>query len=248
MLKVLIVDDEQPARSKLIRLLAADARFCVVGEAQDGVEALTMIESLQPDVVILDIQMPGLNGFELLASLEAEPNFAIVFCTAYDSYALQAFDAHAVDYLLKPYDEARFRKALEKATAQRAASSGREAMAMARKVVQATERLALKSVEGPWLSLELDRVVSLSAANKYTCIRTLDGEHIVREPLRSLESRLDARFVCTHRSEIVHVGAVLRVEPEGYGDARLILRDGSSASLARSRRKTFFEQWSKRVG
>jgi two-component system, LytTR family, response regulator len=95
-------------------------------------------------------------------------------------------------------------------------------------------------LDGQWVSVELDRVLRLSAANKYTCIHTLDGEHLVRKPLRELEHCLDARFVCTHRSEIVQVGAVVRVTSAGYGDAELTLRDGTTTPLARSRRKAFF--------
>jgi two-component system LytT family response regulator len=242
MLKVLNVDDELPARAKVARLLATDPRFAIVGEACDGLDALAAIEALSPDLLILDVQMPELDGFELLAAIESERPPAVVFSTAYDSYALRAFDANAVDYLLKPYDESRFRMALARAAhacEARLPLPHRELLESVRGG-RKPRRLALKTVDGPWVSVELDGVLRLSAANKYTCIHTLDGDHLVRKPLREFESCLDARFVCTHRSEIVHVGAVIRVTSAGYGDAELTLRDGTTVPLARSRRKEFF--------
>jgi two-component system LytT family response regulator len=242
MLKVLNVDDELPARAKVARLLATDPRFAIVGEASDGLEALAAIEALAPDLLILDVQMPELDGFELLAAIESDTPPAVVFSTAYDSYALRAFDANAIDYLLKPYDEARFRTALSRAAhaCQAKLPPPHRQLLDSVRGDRGPQRLALKTVDGPWVSLELDRVLRLSAANKYTCIYTLDGEHLVRKPLRDLEKCLDPRFVCTHRSEIVHAGAVIRVTSAGYGDAELTLRDGSRAPLARSRRQAFF--------
>ncbi|MFT3921563.1 MAG: response regulator [Myxococcales bacterium] len=239
MLRVLNVDDEAPARAKVARLLAADARFVIVGEASDGLEALTAMEALAPDLLILDVQMPELDGFELLSALgDTQP--AVVFSTAYDSYALRAFEAHAVDYLLKPYDEKRFRLALARAAHACAAREVLHRPLLDAVSLRAPRRLALKSVDGPWISLELERVLRLSAANKHTCIYTLDGEHLVRKALRDLEQSLDARFVCAHRSEVVNVDAVVRVTSAGYGDAELTLRDGTRVPLARSRRAAFF--------
>ncbi|MDB4991148.1 MAG: yehT [Myxococcaceae bacterium] len=238
MLRVLNVDDEAPARAKVAHLLATDPQCVIVGEARDGLEALTAIEALAPDLLILDVQMPELDGFELLSALgDTQP--AVVFSTAYDSYALRAFDAHAVDYLLKPYDERRFRAALGRAVHACAAKKIVHRPLLDALGLQAPQRLALKSVDGPWVRLDLERVLRISAANKYTCIYTFDGELIVRKPLRELEQRLDARFVCTHRSEVVNVDAVVRVTSTGYGDAELTLRDGSRVPLARSRRAAF---------
>src|SRR5204863_9260406 len=116
--KALIVDDEAPARAKLVRLLADDGRFELAGEADDGVAAVAQIEALQPDLLLLDVQMPGLNGFEVLRAVGAAACPKVIFSTAHDRYAVEAFDAHAVDYLLKPYDAERFRVALDKACAQ----------------------------------------------------------------------------------------------------------------------------------
>jgi two-component system LytT family response regulator len=149
--------------------------------------------------------MPELDGFESLCAVEDESQPAVVFSTAYDSYAVRAFEANAFDYLLKPYDEARFRSALSRAaqTCEARLPPSHRRWLDSVGGSRASQRLALKTVDGQWVSVELDRVLRLSAANKYTCIRTLDGEHLVRKPLRELEQCLDARFVCTHRSEIV---------------------------------------------
>jgi two-component system LytT family response regulator len=242
--RVLVVDDERPARAKILRLLRDDARFTVVGEARNGIDALAQIEALRPDVVILDIQMPGLSGFEILDALGEAADFVVVFSTAYDAHALRAFDAHAVDYLLKPYDAARFRKAMDKACAQRqaavAADAGgaRAALALAG-IGSERARLTVKTVEGPWVSLAIGEILRVSAANKHTNIFTRGGSHLVRLPLRDVAARLDDRFVRAHRSEIVNVHAVVRLEPWDHGDALLVLDDASTLVLTRTFRRPF---------
>jgi len=128
-LRVLVVDDEGPARAKLKRMLAADARFTWIGEAEDGLEAVVQVRVLNPDLLILDVQMPGLTGFEVLEALAA-PLPQIIFSTAYDRYALEAFEASAVDYLLKPYDEERLRRALDRAIPLHGAGQGADLMAL----------------------------------------------------------------------------------------------------------------------
>lgn len=255
-LRVLVVDDERPARAKVIRLLRDDHRFEVVGEAEDGLGALHQIEALRPDVVVIDIQMPGPNGFEVLDALRAESganwaverDFAVVFSTAYEAHALRAFDAHAVDYLLKPYDAARFRKSLDKVFAQRQGSdrgsSGSPREAVVRDALGAArQRLTLKTVDGPWVTLSTAEVLRISAANKHTCIIARDARHLVRMPLRDLAAQLDRRFVRVHRSEIVNVRAVVRREPWSHGDALLVLEDGSTVVLTRTYRREFLAQF-----
>lgn len=247
----LVVDDEAPARAKVKRLLADDARFQVVGEAADGTEALARIEALRPELLILDIQMPGLTGFEVLEALEPDAWPVVIFSTAYDQFALQAFDAHAVDYLLKPYDAERFRRALAKAHAQlvgaRADATRRAAllagMAQARGPERPLERLVVKVGEA-WAPLRLDQVLRLSAEDKHVRLHARDGEHLVRQSLRSLEQRLEpARFVRVHRSEIVNVDAVVRLEPWTHGDGILVLADGSTVVLSRTYRQAFLARW-----
>jgi two-component system, LytTR family, response regulator len=238
--RVLVVDDEGPARAKIARLLAADSRFELVGEARDGLGALKQIEALQPDVVLLDVQIPGINGFEVLDALGPDRGFAVVFSTAHDRHALQAFDAHAVDYLLKPYDQERFARALDKAHAQLAGGRRDPLGPMA----AGSDRMVIKTTEG-WVALPHESIVRISAAGKYVSIVTSDGSHLVRQTLTSIAERLDAeRFVRVHRSEIVRVGAVAKLEPWTHGDAILTLRDGSTLVLSRTCRRQFLARWS----
>lgn len=247
--RVLIVDDEAPARGKVKRLLAADPRFIAAGEAADGAAALALIEALRPELLLLDIQMPGLTGFEVIEALGAERCPRVIFSTAYDQYAVRAFDAAAIDYLLKPYDATRFRQALDRAHAQLAAAHGdvERLQALLAEVQRPTarplERLLIKRGEA-WLPLHLDRVLRLSAEDKYVRVFSDQGEHLVRQTLRTLEARLDpARFVRVHRSEIVALGAVSRLEPWTHGDALLVLTDGTSVVLSRTHREAFLARW-----
>jgi two-component system LytT family response regulator len=246
--RVLVVDDERPARAKVARLLAADLRFELAGEAEDGIGALLQIEALKPDLVILDVQMPGITGFEVLDSLGPDRDFAVIFSTAHQEHALRAFDAHAMDYLLKPYDGARFSRALDKAHAQLLAGrpDGKSLEGLLRTAAvdaAARQRMVVKTDKG-WVPIALDEIVRVSAAGKHVCIFTAGAKHVVRQGLGILASRLDpARFLKVHRSEIVNVQAVVRVEPWTHGDAILVLPDGSAVVLTRTYRKAFLERF-----
>jgi two-component system LytT family response regulator len=242
-LRVLVADDEAPARAKLRRLLAADPRFALAGEAADGAAAVAQVQALRPDVLILDIQMPGLTGFEVLQAL-APPLPQVIFSTAYDRFALDAFEAAAVDYLLKPYDAARFAKALDRAFALRGAGKGGELKALLAKVAQAPlERLLVKA-EDRWIPVPLKAVRRLSADGKQVKVHAEGGVHALRTSLAELERRLDARrFVRVHRGEIVALDAVAHLEPWDHGDALLVLKDGSKVVLSRTHRAAFLERW-----
>jgi two-component system LytT family response regulator len=246
-LRVLVVDDEKPARMNVARLLAEDVRFEVVGEAGDGIDALAQIERLTPDLVVLDIQMPGLNGFEVLHALGSENPFAVVFSTAHDEYALRAFDAHAVDYLLKPYRAERFRRALDKAVASLGSRTHGRALHDLASTALAHERpwLAFKSQSGPWVKVLLDEILWMAAHRKHTQIVLRLEEHVVRASLREVELKLDARFARAHRSEIVNLRAVRRVEPWTHGDAILVLEGGTTRVLTRTYRKEFLARLEK---
>jgi two-component system LytT family response regulator len=248
--RVLVADDEAPARAKVRRFLAADARFQLAGEAEDGAAAVAQVEALRPELLVLDIQMPGLTGFEVLETLGPAACPQVIFSTAYDQFALRAFDAAAVDYLLKPYDQARFQAALDKAHAQLLGGrsdagllEGLLARLQDQPAAPPLERLLVKTGEA-WVPLRLDRVWRLSAEDKYVRVVGTEGEHLVRQTLKSLEGRLDpARFVRVHRSEIVAFEAVVRMEPWSHGDAQLVLADGSSVLLSRTYRDEFLKRW-----
>ncbi|ATB42210.1 DNA-binding response regulator [Cystobacter fuscus] len=248
-LSVLVVDDEAPARAKVKRFLADDARFTLAGEAQDGAEAVARIEALKPHLVLLDIQMPGLTGFEVLETLGPEHCPEVIFSTAYDQFALKAFDAHAVDYLLKPYDAERFRRALDKAWTR--LDEGRTDTERLKALLSSLEpprekpleRLLVKTGEA-WVALRVDRVSRFSAEDKYVRVFSDEGQHLVRQTLKHLEERLDPRrFVRVHRSELVNLDAVVRLEPWSHGDGLLMLRDGGSVVLSRTYREAFLERW-----
>lgn len=241
-LRVLVVDDEAPARSKLKRMLAADARFTLAGEAADGVEAVALVQGLHPDLLILDIQMPGLTGFEVLEALSA-PLPQVIFSTAFDQYALDAFEAAAVDYLLKPYDEARLRRALDRAFGFRA-GKGSELQALVSRIAQAPlERLLVEGEKG-LEALPLRAILRLEAEGKLVRLHTEHGAFELRRALKDLEGRLPVhRFVRVHRSTLVALEAVVRLEPWDHGDGLLILKDGSHCVLSRTYRAAFLERW-----
>jgi two-component system LytT family response regulator len=249
-LGVLIVDDELPARAKVRRLLQDDPRFHITGEAADGVEALERIEALSPAVLILDIQMPGLDGFQLLdatlrspqgGTLSDRAGLVVVFSTAFDEHALRAFEAHAVDYLLKPYDEDRFRRAMDKAHAQHL---GSVPPAPLHELAGRRTHLALKTAAGAWVAVPLHEVVRLRAANKHTRILLSHGrEHVVRRSLGELEATLGREFARIHRTEVANLRAVRSLEPLSHGDGLITFDDGTSGILTRTYRTEFVARW-----
>jgi two-component system LytT family response regulator len=247
--KALVVDDEAPARAKLVRLLAEDGRFELAGEVHDGVAAVAQIERLAPDLVLLDVQMPGLTGFEVLHAVGPAACPKVIFSTAHDRYALEAFEAHAVDYLLKPYDAERFRVALDKACAQLRAGTADAGLleALLARYPGAhgrhLERILVRRDDG-WIPIPLDRVRRLSAEGKQVRVYAVDGEHVVRDSLAELEARLDpAQFVRVHRGDIVNLRAVARFDSLFHGDAVVELDDGSSVVVSRTHREAFFSRW-----
>ena len=228
--RVLVVDDERWARAKLVRLLADDPRFELAGEADGGAAALAWLERSDVDVVVLDIEMPGMDGFEVLRALGDSRDFVTVFATAHDDRALAAFAVDAVDYLLKPYDRARLARALDKAWAL---LQGASAAAPARR----TPRLVLRTAEG-WVQPPWSDILRLSADDKHVLVRTRACSHRVRDSLAALAGRLDPeRFVRVHRTEVVNLDALVRLEPLGHGDALLTLVDGSTVVASRTYRR-----------
>jgi two-component system LytT family response regulator len=237
--RVLIVDDERPARAKMARLLATDDRFSVVGEASDGARALSAIEELRPDLVLLDVQMPGVGGFEVLEAIGPSPEFAVVFSTAYDQHAIAAFDAHAVDYLLKPYDAARFRLALDRAFARISAGSTQALGDLVTRGRATRDRIVLRTAQG-WIQVRVESITRITAAGKHVWVVHEGGRDQVRCGLKALAERLGSdRFVQVHRSEIVNLDGVLRLEPWTHGDGIIVMRDGSSVVLSRTHRSAF---------
>jgi two-component system LytT family response regulator len=246
-LRVLVVDDEAPARAKLRRFIAGEPRLHLAGEAASGTEALARVAELDPELIFLDVQMPGGTGFEVLEALPEEGRPLVIFSTAFDAFALRAFEAAAIDYLLKPYDEARFAAAVARALAFAAGAAGRPAAELPRLLEHVQqrplERLLVRDGEA-WLAVRLDDVWRLEADDKHVRVHGEAGVHLVRQPLRALEARLDPRrFARVHRGELVRLDAVLRLEPWTHGDSLLTLADGATVVLSRTYRDAFLARW-----
>jgi two-component system LytT family response regulator len=240
-LRTLIVDDEAPARRRIRRLLAAEPDVVVAGEYGDGVSALAGIQSMQPDLVFLDVQMPERDGFAVVKGLPPGRLPAILFVTAYDQYALRAFDVHAVDYLLKPFTGDRFRTALSRAReriAQRSADAGlaRLAETLRNRPVYLS-RVPVRTA-GRTLFVDLGAVDWLEAADNYVRLHVREREYLVRDTLAALEAQIDPeRFVRIHRSAIVQADRVAEIRPTSHGDAEVSLRDGTRLAVSRTFRE-----------
>jgi two-component system response regulator AlgR len=218
--RVLVVDDEPPARERLRRLLAELPDVECAGEAASGDEALCLAEELEPDVVLLDIRMPGMDGLEAarrLASLEEPP--AVIFTTAFEQHALEAFDAEASGYLLKPVRLERLAAALARVQRPSRAQLARLGGPPARSHITARVRDQLRLIP-------VEDVLCFLAEQKYTTVRHLGGDDLIEESLRSLEDEFGARFVRVHRNALVAVAQVERVEREPDGQYAVHLRHG----------------------
>ena len=238
MTRVLIADDEAPARRLLRSCLARHDDVEVIGEAENGLEAVHAIRSLEPQLVLLDVQMPGLTGFEVIEAIGAEAMPAVIFATAYDEFALQAFDVHAVDYLLKPFSRERFDVAFERAQTRLEngqGDAGKLATLLASLPHAAShlERIVVRHGDRLFFVTTND-VVHLTAEGNYVRLHTPEGSHLVRGTLADLETRLDPkRFARIHRSGIVNIEAIKEVQSHFHGDYIIVLRSGETLRLSR---------------
>ena len=238
-MKVLIVDDEPLARQSLRLLLQHDPSVEIVGECA-GIDAAAIIESASPDIMFLDVQMPEVNGFDLLESVGANAVPAVVFVTAFDEYALKAFDVHAIDYLLKPFDDARFAKAL--ARAKECVATGKSTSSVEGLLRERSPfvRRFLVRTRDRVVVINADDVDWIEAADYYVSLHVGEKTHLLRETMSELEKRLDPdRFFRVHRSAIVNVDRVREIHPMFRGDCALVLRDGARVRLSRTRRDDF---------
>ena len=237
-MRTLIVDDEALARERLKRYLANLEGVEVIGEAKDGVQAVEMIEAQSPELVLLDIQMPGLDGFGVVEALEDPP--AIIFVTAYDQYAIRAFEVHALDYLLKPFSRERLAKAIHRA--QKALAEGQDLSAQLRPLLEGL------AAEGRYLTrlavrdrkcirvLDADRVDWIGVEDEQVMVHVGDQAYTIRRTLTELEARLDPkRFFRAHRSAIVNLDRVQQVIPWFKGSHVLRLTTGTEVDLSRAR-------------
>jgi two-component system, LytTR family, response regulator len=238
-IRTAIVDDEPLARSALRLALDADAELEVVGECVDGIDAAERLPALAPDALFLDVRMPGCDGFEVLRRTRLAPA-ALVFVTAHDDYALRAFDAQALDYLLKPFDDERLARAIARAKAQvrqqRAGDLADRLAAVLDPAAARSERLAVR--DGSRVRfVATDDIDWIAAQDYYVEIHARGQAHLVREPLRDLASRLDpARFVRIHRSVVVNIARIAELRSLDAGEGIAVLGDGTELRISRSRR------------
>jgi len=238
--RTLIVDDEQLARERLRQLLADQPEIELVGECVDGREAVAAIKKESPDLIFLDIQIPELDGFAVLEAINAEPMPVIVFVTAHDKFALRAFEVHAVDYLLKPFDRERFESALRRALDQvkhrgDAARSEAQAAMLTEMPAPAkpVERLAIKS-GGRIIVVKTADIAWIQSAHNYVEIHEDKQSHLLRETISAIETRLPPdKFVRISRTVIVNVDRVKEMEPLFHGEYAVTLQNGQRLTLSR---------------
>jgi two-component system LytT family response regulator len=241
-IKTIIVDDEPLARRGLRQMLAPHSDFRVIAEARNGVEAISCVRSLRPDLLFLDVQMPEPDGFGVLKEIGPPFMPLVVFVTAYDDFAVRAFDAHALDYLVKPIQKIRFIEAIEQVREriranEAVAMSGRLAKLLEQKNREANKQRLVVPTNSGELLLDAAEIEWIEADDYYSAIHSGNRRHLIRESLSSLEARLDGhQFVRTHRSAIVNIERVREVRNEAT-EMMLILRDGQRVPVSRRKRE-----------
>ncbi len=236
MIRVLVVDDEQTARERLRHLLGLIPDIEVAGEAADGEQAIARIAGLRPDLVLMDIQMPGCSGLEVVASLPS-PRPKIVFCTAFDQYAVDAFELHAVDYLLKPVNRIRLAHAIERVRGSASADAS-NGIDRALQAVRTANLRLLARVGDRYRVIPLADAIYFSSVDRLTSLHTRERDYVVDPTLNELEERLDpACFFRVSRAAIVSLNAVIEVLPLTGGVADVVLANGARLEVSRRRLK-----------
>ncbi|HEX5461573.1 MAG TPA: response regulator [Steroidobacteraceae bacterium] len=239
-IRALVVDDETLARRNLTLLLRRDADIESIAECSSGPDAIDQIRKSKPDLLFLDVQMPECDGFDVLELLGGELPAAIIFVTAYDEYALRAFEAGALDYLLKPFDDARFVRALNRAKEKLAHYLPAKP--------RAAQRLVVRS-QGQVLFLDVADIDWIEAAGYYACLHVGSDTHILRRTLAELEQDLgEERFIRIHRSIIVNRDRIRGMELQAGGEYEVVLRSRERLKLSRRYRKRFQERMAASLG
>jgi two-component system LytT family response regulator len=247
--RVLIADDEPLARERLRTLLAGEPWLQVVAECPDGLQAIDAIRRLQPDLAFLDVQMPGATGFDVIARIGAARMPLVVFVTAFDRYALRAFDVHALDYLLKPFDRERFRQTLARARQylERRTNGDFERRLLAlvqdlKPPANRLERFVIKS-GGRVFFVRSDEIDWIEAAGNYVKLHVGQDAHLFRETMSALEAQLDSdMFFRIHRSHIVNIERVKELQPWFNGEYVVFLKSGTRLTLSRGYREKLQER------
>lgn len=253
-ISTLIVDDEPLARERLRELLKSRPEFDIIGEAASGRQAVEAIKRYHPDLVFLDVQMPDVNGFGVLEQLAPEQLPCVIFVTAYDKYALKAFDAKALDYLLKPFDRQRFELALDRAKEQLGRQKNGavtekllEFLSSVRNEPKHVDRLIIKT-GGRVMFLRTSDIDWIEASGNYLRLHVGKDSHLFRETMQNIEAKLDpARFMRIHRSTIVNIERIKELQPWFGGEYVVVMRDGKQLTLSRGYRDRL-EELLKRCG
>lgn len=247
-IRALVVDDEPLARAMIREMLDSDSEVEIVGECANGREAVEAIKSSAPDIVFLDIQMPELGGFEVLESLEPNASLYVIFVTAYDQYAVRAFEVHALDYLLKPFDRERFEAAWQRAKAQirldRTSRRDQDIIALLEELKAGPrylERLVIKN-GGRVFFLHVQDIYCIEAEGNYVRVYDNQKGYLLRETISSLEEQLDPKqFLRIHRSAIVKIDRIKEMQPWFHGEYRIIMENGKQLALSRNYRSNLQE-------
>jgi two-component system LytT family response regulator len=233
-LRAAIVDDEELARGFLRELLRPHAEIEVVAECANGFEAVKAVAESTPHVLFLDVQMPKLDGFEVLELIDPAHMPAVIFVTAYDQYAMRAFDAHAVDYLLKPFSAERFERALERAKSRLGERRPPLDAAILRPPGERPQRVVVKDGSRVHV-IPLDKLDYVEAQDDYVALHSCGKSYLKQQPIAAVEASLDPmRFVRIHRSAIVNLERISRIEPYGKESRIAILTDGARLPVSRS--------------
>ena len=241
--RVVIADDEPMARKRLVRLLQQEPDVEIVAQCVGGEAAVAAINSTKVDLAFLDVQMPDLDGFSLLERIPAERMPYVVFVTAFDEFAIRAFDVNAMDYLLKPYDTARFRKAMERAR-ERSVADPKAAKEEGRGRSLHLERIAVP-VGGGIRVVRTRDIESFETDGNYVRLNAAGARYMVRKTAAELESKLDPKhFIRIHRRFIVNIDKVHEVQPWFSGDAIVVMQSGSKLRLSRTHREAFYSIFS----
>ncbi|MFN2445488.1 MAG: LytR/AlgR family response regulator transcription factor [Vicinamibacterales bacterium] len=251
-IRTMVVDDEPVARERMVSLLQQEQDIELVGECADGQQAINAIQANHPDLVFLDVQMPACDGFRIIQQVGADRMPAVVFVTAYDEYALRAFEVHAIDYLLKPFGRDRFQQTLQHAREhlerQRAGDLGRRLLALVHDLKpepQKLDRLVVKS-GGRVFFLRTDDIDWIEAAGNYVRLHLGEEAHLFRETMNNMEGRLDLhRFVRIHRSHIVNTDRIKELQPWFNGEYVVVLQNGTRLTLSRGYRERLQERLGK---
>jgi two-component system LytT family response regulator len=243
-IRTLIVDDESLARERIRSMLASDPRIQIIAECSNGQDAIEAIQLHSPELVFLDVEMPGIDGFGVLEALPPELIPTIIFVTAYDQYAVRSFEVYALDYLLKPFDQERFDKALERAKTQ---ISTQQSDSLSERILSALEEIKTRPVHlerlvikmnGHVFFIKADEIDWLEAEGNYVRLHAGKESYLLRDTISALESQLDPKkFIRVHRSAIVNIDRITELQPWFHGEYRIILGEGVQLTLSRTYRE-----------